>query len=288
MIGAAGELQVGAIKLRWLYDNEFHLDGGAMFGVVPKVLWSPRFPSDEHNFIPMVTRPILVEAHRNLILIDTGLGNKLSAKQIRNFGVKSERRLAWSLDALGFSPADIEIVILTHLDFDHASGNTLLRNGEPTPAFPNARHIVQAAELEDALQPNLRSKHTYWAENIRPLLDHNLLETVNGSAEIVPGITVHLTGGHTRGHQIVEISSEGTTALHMADLQPTHAHDNPLWVMAYDNYPLQSVGAKQHWFAQARSQQWWITFYHDPFVLAGRWDEEGELIARVEPAKGDS
>lgn len=258
------------------------LDGGAMFGVVPKILWQRKYPCDERNFIPLCTRPLLVTTPDARVLIETGLGNKLNDKQRRNFGVRGERGLERSLARIGLTPDDIDVVVLTHLDFDHASGNTLRNgDGELVPAFPKARHVVQARELEDALHPNLRTQHTYWRENLDPLLDRNLFQTVDGRAEVVPGVEVFLTGGHTRGHQVVLIRSEDQAALHMGDLQPTHAHDNPLWVMAYDNYPLESVARKQEWLERARAGGWWVTFYHDPFVLAGRWSTDGQLLERI-------
>lgn len=277
------ELRIGRITIRWLYDNDFQLDGGAMFGVVPRLLWSRRYPSDDENFIPLCSRPLLVTTPDARVLIETGLGDKLTDKQRRNFRVRGERGLGASLADAGLSPDDIDIVILTHLDFDHASGNTLTGpDGRLTPAFPRARHIVQRRELEDALAPNIRTINTYWADNLQPLLDRGLFETVDGDVEVVPGIRLALTGGHTRGHQVVLIESEGETALHMADLQPTHAHANPLWVMAYDNYPLDSIHQKKAWLDRARAEGWWITFYHDPFVLAGRWNPAGELVERID------
>jgi len=277
------QLQVGRITIRWLYDNDFHLDGGAMFGVVPRILWRRRYPADEQNFIPLCARPLLVTTPDARVLIETGLGNRLTDKQRRNFGVRGPSGLEASLAQAGLTRDDIDIVILTHLDFDHCSGNVLAgEDGRLEPAFPRARYLVQRRELEDALSPNIRSVNTYWADNLRPVLDRGLFETVDGEVQVVPGIRLVLTGGHTRGHQVVLMESEGETVLHMADLQPTHAHDNPLWVMAYDNYPLDSVHQKQMWLERARSRGWWVTFYHDPFVLAGRWNEAGELVERID------
>lgn len=269
-------LDLGGIRVHWLYDNDFHLDGGAMFGVVPKVLWSRRYPCDERNFIPLVTCPILVEAGGLRILIDTGLGDKLSEKQRRNFGVAGPSRLEESLAARGLSPGDMDVVVLTHFDFDHASGVSYRdEQGRLRPRFPQARHVVQAAEWHDARHPDLRTANTYWRENWEPLAESGLVEPVEGEATLAPGVRVVPTGGHTRGHQVVLLEGRHATALHLADLMPTHAHRNPLWVMAYDNFPLTSVEQKRRWLEAAVAGGWWILFYHDPFVLAARPDEEG-------------
>ncbi|HEY8393373.1 MAG TPA: MBL fold metallo-hydrolase [Thermaerobacter sp.] len=275
------ELDLGGIRVRWLYDNDFHLDGGAMFGVVPKVLWSRRYPCDERNFIPLVTCPILVEAGGMRILIDTGLGDKLNEKQRRNFGVRGPSHLEESLAALGLAPEDIDVVVLTHFDFDHASGVSYRdEHGQLRPRFPRARHVIQAAEWDDARHPDLRTANTYWRENWEPLAEAGLVEPLDGEASLAPGVRVVPTGGHTRGHQVVLLEGSRATALHLADLLPTHGHRNPLLVMAYDNFPLTSVEQKRRWLEAAVAGGWWILFYHDPFVLAARPDEEGwaELV----------
>lgn len=286
-VQSVAQLRVGRVRVDWLFDNRFHLDGGAMFGVVPKVLWSKRYPSDPDNFIPLVACPLLVRAPGATVLIESGLGDKLDERRRRNFGVRFPSRLDASLAALGLSREDVDLVVLTHLDWDHAGGCTLRDpDGRVRPAFPRARYVVQRAELEDAMRPNRRSQHAYWPENWQPVAESGQWWPVDGEVQLTEGVTVVPTGGHTRGHQAVLLGSGGETALHLGDLLPTHAHLNPLWVMAYDNFPLESVERKERWLARARGEGWWLTFYHDPFLLAGRWDEGDEPRTRIDPDPG--
>ena len=273
--------KIGDFELTWLNGGTFELDGGAMFGVVPKVLWQKKYRSDESNYIPMNAWPILVKANGRLILIETGLGNKLSDKQKKIFRVKDEWQVLQDLHALGLSREEIDFVVLTHYDFDHAGG-LIMRDekGNLVPTFPNAKHIIQRKEWEDVLNPNKRSINTFWPINYEIVKDSKNLELVDGTAEVVKGVTVSHTGGHNRGHQIVRLESAGQTALHLADLLPTHVHFNPLWVMAYDNYPLDAIEQKELWEARGVRQHSWFTFYHDPFVLACKFDEKGEITER--------
>lgn len=287
-------LTIGDVRVYWLRGGRFRLDGGAMFGPVPKPLWSKRFPCAADNSIPMQAYPLLVVTPSHRILIDTGLGEKLNEKQRRNFQLYEEWALDGELAALDFTMDDIDIVILTHMDWDHASGGTRFAAGpageaaddaadarDIVPTFPRARYIVQKDEWEAALNPTSRTRHGYWSENWRPLLEAGLVETVDDDAEIVSGVYVHKTGGHTHGHQIVRIVSGGETLLHLGDLLPTHAHLHPLWVMGYDNFPLTTIEQKEYWLPQAREQRWWLSFYHDPFVLAARLGDDGGVEQAV-------
>lgn len=281
-------LTIGDVRVHWLHGGRFRLDGGAMFGPVPKPLWNRWYPCAEDNSIPMQAYPLLVVTPTHRILIDTGLGDKLTEKQRRIFRVHEDWALDDSLAELGLTLDDIDIVILTHMDWDHASGGTRLAPSSEglIPTFPRARYVVQKDEWEAALNPTRRTKAGYWRENWRPLLDAGLVETVDGDAEVAPGVYVHKTGGHTHGHQIVRIESGGETLLHLADLLPTHAHANPLWVMSYDNFPLTSVKEKERWLGEAGKNGWWLTFYHDPFLLAGKLDGEGRFVQPVPGALG--
>jgi glyoxylase-like metal-dependent hydrolase (beta-lactamase superfamily II) len=274
-------LSVGDFELTWLNGGRFELDGGAMFGVVPKVLWQKKYPTTEDNYIPMSAWPILVKTTEALVLIETGLGNKLTDKQKKIFRVQEEWSIPDELNKLGMDRGDIDCVILTHYDFDHAGGVIMQnRAGGQELTFPKARHIVQLREWQDVLHPNARSINTYWPINNELMKGHEKLELVKGEAEIVPGISVIHTGGHNNGHQIVRMSSKGETALHLGDLLPTHAHANPLWLMAYDNFPLDTIAMKQKWTASGAHDSAWFTFYHDPGVLACKFDYEGAIIER--------
>lgn len=275
-------MQLGHFRLSWLSDGNFKLDGGAMFGVVPKTLWSKRFPVDERNYIPMALNCLLIETPDARLIVDLGYGTRLTPKQLQIFQLVQPPTLRASLEAHGLRPEDIDYVIYTHMHHDHAGGGTYLDEaGLLQPTFPRARHVMQAREWAEASAPNLRSAHAYWSDNWSPQVAREQIHPVDGELELVPGVRLFPTGGHTAGHQIIRLTSQGETALHLGDLLPTHAHLNPLWVMAYDDYPMDSIYAKQAWLAQAQREGWWLTFYHDPGVLAGRWNEAGARLELV-------
>jgi len=274
--------KLGKFELIWLNGGRFELDGGAMFGVVPKVLWQRKYHADADNYIPLAAWPILIRTGQKNILIETGLGNKLTEKQKHIYMVKEDWNVPAELADLGLSCKDIDIVILTHYDFDHAGGLVMDDGkGGYVPTFPNAKFIIQKMEWEDVLNPNKRSINTYWPINYAAIRESSQIELVEGRAQILPGIEVHHTGGHNRGHQIVRVESEGQIAYHLADLLPTHAHFNPLWIMAYDNHPLDAIAQKEEWENRALAENAWFTFYHDPFVLACRFDEKGIMTDKV-------
>ncbi|MFS0557314.1 YtnP family quorum-quenching lactonase [Brevibacillus sp. 179-C9.3 HS] len=279
MVG--NEWQVGQLQFTWLRGGLTKLDGGAMFGVVPKPLWSKRYPPNEQNQIPLRADPILVQAYGKRILIESGMGNdRLTEKQKRNFGLEEESQIVESLAAKGLTPADIDIVIMTHMHYDHANGLVSIRDGQLVSTFPQAVIYVQEQEWAEMREPNIRSKNTYWEDNWRPI--ENQVTTYGASLEVVPGITLHHTGGHSQGHAIVRMESEGHLLLHLADIMPTHAHQNPLWVMAYDDYPMTSIFAKEEWINNGIKQGAWFTFYHDSVYRAVKWNEQGEMIDRIE------
>lgn len=270
-------LKIGEIEISWLNGGEFELDGGTMFGAVPKALWARKYPADAENYIRLLNTPLLVRTPEALVVIETGLGNKLTERQKNIFRVTRDWSLPEDLAARGISPQDIDYVILTHCDFDHSGGIVTLRENQAELTFPVARHLVQQVEWDDVLHPDIRASHTYWPENFTGLAESGLLDLVEGDRQIVPGVSILHTGGHTRGHQIVRIASQGEVALHLADLFPTHAHFNPLWIMAYDNFPLEVIGLKQKIMTAAVREKAWFTFYHDPFYLACRFDEQGTI-----------
>ncbi len=251
-----------------------------MFGVVPKKLWEKKFPSDEENFVQLVARPILVKTPAELIVIETGIGNKLTDKQRKIFRVREDWDIISSLDALGIKKEDISYVILTHLDFDHAGGITMQEEDRLSLTFPKAKHIIQRQDWEDGSNPDKRASHSYWSINYGTLKDSGNLELVDGETGIVNGVRTILSGGHHRGHQIVVMESNGEKAIHMGDVLPTHAHFNPLWIMAYDDFPLDVIRLKEEWENKGIGEGAWFTFYHDPTVLACKFDEKGEMTDR--------
>ncbi|EGL83529.1 beta-lactamase [Caldalkalibacillus thermarum TA2.A1] len=278
------QLKLGKLTLTWLDGGVTHLDGGAMFGVVPKPLWSRKYPCNDNNQIELRTDPILVQTAGLNLLIESGIGyNKLTEKQKRNFGVTQESRLEASLAELGLKPEDIDYVLLTHLHFDHACGLTKWEGDKLVPAFPNAKHIVSQVEWDEMRQPNIRSQNTYWKINWEAVL--GLVVPFQGEMKVTEGITMVHTGGHSAGHAVILYESEGEKGIHFGDLMPTHAHQNPLWVMAYDDYPMDSIFFKQEWVPKVMKEEWWLTFYHDKDYRALKWNKTGEIVAAVKREK---
>lgn len=271
------QLVIGDITLTWLNGGVTHLDGGAMFGVVPKPLWSKRYPHNEKNQIELRTDPILVKAGSKNILIESGIGNgKLTDKMKRNFGVLEESSIDKSLAELGLTTNDIDIVLMTHLHFDHACGLTKWENEKLVPTFENAIIYASDVEWEEMRNPNIRSKATYWKDNWEAI-EHQV-NTFTDKLEVVPGITMIHTGGHSDGHSIILLESQNEQAIHMADIMPTHAHQNVLWVLAYDDYPMKSIEQKQKWMGEGLAKEAWYIFYHDALYRAIKWNQLGEMI----------
>jgi glyoxylase-like metal-dependent hydrolase (beta-lactamase superfamily II) len=268
--------RLGAFRLHALEAGLQRLDGGAMFGVVPKPLWERRIPADERNRIPLALRCLLVETADALVLIDTGVGNKETEKFHGIYGIDNvgaPTRLEDAIRAAGHGPEDVDVVISTHLHFDHAGGNTVLDpDGIIRPAFPGARHVVQRGEYEFARLPNERIRASYMAPNYEPIRELGLWDLVEGETEVVPGVWVVPTPGHTPHHQSVLIRSAGETACFLADLVPTTAHLPLPWIMGYDLEPLVTLESKRGLLDRARREDWLLVFEHDPAVPWGRLD----------------
>ena len=275
-------LQFGKFTLTWLNGGDTHMDGGAMFGVVPKPLWSKKYPVNERNQIELRSDPILVQAEGKNYLIDSGIGKgKLTEKQIRNYGVSEESQLVEDLAGLGLTVEDIDGVLMTHLHFDHACGLTGYQDGELKSVFPNAVIYTSKVEWDEMRNPNIRSRNTYWEENWKPI--EGQVKTFEEELIIANGIKMIHTGGHSDGHSIIMMEQEGELLLHMADLMPTIAHQNSLWVLAYDDYPIDSITAKEKWIKHGIKSGAWFTFYHDYAYRAVKWNESGkEIIEKVE------
>jgi glyoxylase-like metal-dependent hydrolase (beta-lactamase superfamily II) len=280
------KLSIGDFQIYWLNGGTFRLDGGTMFGAVPKVLWKRKYEADAENTIPLTNDVLLIKTPQHNILIDTGLGNKLTEKQRSIFKVTSPWSIVSDLADLGLSRQDINFVLLTHCDFDHAGGIVMHdAKGNEELTFPNAVHYVQKTEWEDVEQPCHRAQSTYWPENFALLKKEGELKIIEGETEVIPGIKLRHTGGHTRGHQLVELISKGETAVHLGDLFPTHAHSNPLWIMAYDNFPLEVIDLKEEYFHYYQKLDSWFTFYHDPQVKACKLDEQGTISLTWPPSR---
>ncbi|AYC30805.1 MBL fold metallo-hydrolase [Paenisporosarcina cavernae] len=266
----------------WLKGGMTYLDGGAMFGVVPKALWSKKYPVNDKNQIELPTDPILIQYQGKNLLVDTGVGNgKMSDKQLRNYGVTEQSTIDDSLATLGLLAEDIDYVLLTHMHFDHACGLSKWENGVLVPSFPNARIIVSKIEFEEMKNPNIRSRNTYWKENWEPVV--NQISVFEGRFEVLDGIEMIHTGGHSDGHSILLFSQGDEKIVHMADIMPTHAHQNPLWVLAYDDYPMTSVFAKEKWMKEALTNGYYFSFYHDAFYRLLKWTTDGkEILEAVE------
>src|SRR5690625_77925 len=275
-------LQVGRAKLTWLSGGVNFLDGGAMFVVVPKALWSKKYPNNDKNQIELRTDPILLQLDGKNYLIDTGMGNnKLTDKQLRNFGVKEESSIAASLDKIGLNVGDIDVVLMTHLHFDHACGLTKKdEQGKYWPVFENAKIYTSAVEWHEMRNPNIRSQNTYWKMNWEPIV--NQVETFEQEIKIADGLKMIHTSGHSDGHCILVFEEGEDCFIHMADIMPTHAHQNKLWALAYDDYPVTSVHEKEKWMDFGYNKKAWYTFYHDAYYRAVKFNENGEKMDEVE------
>ncbi|ADU31535.1 YtnP family quorum-quenching lactonase [Evansella cellulosilytica] len=274
---ALEQLKIADMTFTWLNGGVTHMDGGAMFGVVPKPLWVKKYPCNETNQIELRTDPILIQVEGRNILVDTGIGNgKYSQKAKRNFGITEEAKLEESLLSLGLTTLSITDVLMTHMHFDHASGAAIIQDENHVPLFPNATFWINEVEWEELKNPNIRSKNTYYEENWKPI--ERQVKNFKNEIEIVEGIKLVHTGGHSAGHCIIKINRHGEQLIHMADLMPTHAHQNVLWVLAYDDYPMDSITMKQYHLLPAIKEGAWFLFYHDYKYRAVKWSHDGKVI----------
>lgn len=269
---------LGDMDVRFVSGGGFRLDGGAMFGVVPKTLWQKKMPPDERNRCSFCCNSLLVRAHGKTILIETGNGTKWNDKLRDIYAVESGDPLAASLQAQGVTPARIDVVINTHLHFDHAGGGTRLANGVAVPAFPNAEYYVQRAEIEHALHPTERDRASYFPENVLPISKAGQWRMLEGSRGIFPGISVERIPGHNADIQAVKLAGGGKTIVFVADLLPTRHHVPLPWIMAYDLYPMQTLETKRKWVRDIVANGWIVVFGHDPDVPAATLHEQGDKI----------
>ena len=287
---------LGGIRLHAIDTGLQWLDGGAMFGVVPKTLWERKIPADARNRIPLAARTLLVELPDELVLIETGLGNKADAKAIEIYGIDAlpedpaagPDRLQAGIRAAGFQPEDVTVVVNTHLHFDHAGGNTFRdADGAVRVAFPRARQHVQRGEWAYAHATNERTRASYLSDDFDPVHAAGVLHLLDGEVEVVPGIEVLRTPGHTPHHQSVLVHAGGETACFLGDVVPTMAHLPLPWIMGYDVEPLVTLESKRRVLARALEERWLLVSTHDPVEPWGYLvQEEKRLALRPEPAGG--
>ena len=289
--GAAmpGPMKTGDLEWRLVTDGSFRLDGGAMFGVVPKPIWERKAPPDDLNRILLGLNALLVRTGDTTILVDAGSGRKEDERFFEMFGIGRETDIVASLAAAGVAPEDVDIVVHTHLHFDHAGGATRrAEDGSVVPVFPKARHLVEARELFDAENATARSRASYFPDNWVPLQNAGLFETYEGDLEVARGVTLKVMKGHVRALVGVRLESGGERAFFPNDNLPTSVHVPGPWVMGYDLYPLDTLAFKESFLPQAADENWTVIFGHDARVGAARihrakrgWDVEPVLDSPI-------
>ena len=256
-------LSLGDFELSTFSDGTYPLDGGAFFGVVPKVMWSKKVTADERNYVTAGLNSLLIRTGKQTVLVETGMGNKLSDRMIKFYGQPA--KLLENLSLAGVAPEDIDIVINSHLHFDHCGWNTVRdKNGKIVPTFPRAKYYAPEGEWQYAQHPSERDSISYISDNYDPLVASGQMTLLKGGEEIVPGISVETFRGHTASMQGIIIESSGTKACYVSDLIPTTAHIDLTWGMGFDLYPLDTIASKKRYYAQAIPERWLTVFTHDP------------------------
>jgi len=271
---------LGDFELTIFSDGVYHFDGGAFFGVIPKVMWQKKVSADAENRIPSGLNSVLVRTGKQTVLIETGIGNKLSQRMKKFYGQPAQ--LLDNLSAGGVSPDDIDVVINTHLHFDHCGWNTVRQGDCIVPTFPKAKYYVQEGEWQHARLQFERDRISYISENYDPLIESGQMELLKGDRQIAPGISVKVYPGHTAHMQAVIIESGGRKACYISDLIPTTAHIELTWVMAFDLYPVDTIESRKKYYAESIPEKWLTIFTHDPHTP---WayvekDAQGKIVAR--------
>ncbi len=272
---------LGDFQLSVFSDGTYPLDGGAFFGVVPKIMWSRKVDADERNYVQAGLNSLLIRTGKQTVLVETGMGNKLSERMVKFYGQPAE--LLTNLSAAGVAPEDIDIVINTHLHFDHCGWNTIRKDGKIVPTFPRAKYYAPEGEWQYARKPSERDAISYIPDNYDPLVQSGQMTLLEGGEEILPGITVKTFPGHTASMQGVIVESGGQSACYISDLIPTTAHIDLTWGMGFDLYPLQTIESKKQYYAKALPEKWLTVFTHDPrtpwaFVEK---DDVGKMVVRA-------
>jgi glyoxylase-like metal-dependent hydrolase (beta-lactamase superfamily II) len=275
-------LCLGELEVIHVAGGFFRLDGGTMFGVVPKPLWEREMPADERNRVRLACNCLLLRAPGERVLIDTGFGERFADRERDLYGMEPDPTLRRSLAQAGLSPQDLTLVVLTHLHFDHFGGCLFEENGLLRPAFPNAVHLVQRGEWSDALHNRSTMKSSYRPEELRFLQENAQVRFLDGDAQLTPFLSALVTGGHTEQHQGLLIRSGGQTLAYPGELVPTRAHLRPYWNMSYDMFPYQTLRRKQDFVERACAQGWIVAWDHDPQTPWSRLEKHGERLVAVE------
>lgn len=270
-------ITIGDFELNAVGDGTYVADGGAFFGVVPKVLWQRKVEADDLNRITVSCNSVLVRTGKQNVLIETGIGNKLTEKT-KSFFLPQEKLLD-SLHAVGLAPEDIDVVINSHLHFDHCGWNTVYKNGTAVATFPRAKYYAPNGEWEHGSLQLERDRVSYISDNYDPLIRSGQMTLLDGDHEILPGISVAVYPGHTRNMWTVLVRSGGKTACYISDLLPTTWHLEPTWVMAYDLFPLETIENRKKYYEQAIPGQWLTMFTHDPNIPWGYLEESNKKIS---------
>ncbi len=281
--------KMGGIELHAVQDGTFRLDGGAMFGIVPKPVWEKVAAPDERNRILLSLNCLLIRSGGRIVLVDTGLGDKHDARFCDLYAVdRSRTTLLQGLARIGVRPGDVDVVVLTHLHFDHAGGATLKAGADWVPAFPKATVVIQEGMWAEALDPNPRTKGSYYQEDFLPLQKAGRVKFIQGDEEVAPGVVARLTGGHVKHHQIVTAEDGGRKAVFWADLLPTAAHVKPAWTMGYDLYPHEVALLRAKLVDEALAGGWVSIFEHDPSVAMATFEktDKGVRVVPVERVGG--
>lgn len=257
-------MQIGKYLLKTVNSGFFGLDGGAMFGIIPKALWEKTNPADEQNRVTLATRNLLLISENKKILIDTGMGNKWDDKSKNIYRIDPELNIEIALQKAGVQMNEITDVILTHLHFDHTGGSTKIENGKLIPAFTNANYYVQKKNFEWAMNPSERDKGSYIKDNFVPLLHHGVLNLIDGEIDFDENISFKIINGHTFGQQMIKISDSTNTILYCADLLPFVSQIRIPYIMGYDIQPLVTVQEKKKYLQLAADKNWYFYFGHDP------------------------
>lgn len=277
------ETRVGAIRITSLLDGWLSLDGGAMYGIVPKVLWEQQLPADAQNRVKMAMRPLLVRTPTHTIVIESGIGHGVIPEHHERYGIQ---RVGPTLDQLvaaqGVDPSSVDVVACTHLHWDHSGGLCRLQDGKYVPNFPNARHVLQQGEWEIAVKPGNLHKASYTPASLTPLAERGQLSLVQGPAEIAPGVRFDFTAGHTENHAVIWFESEGQSGVFFGDLVPTLSHVPTAWISAYDINAGGSFEAREKLYPKVLEKNATCFFYHEPEYPVGRMIKDGKRY-RAEP-----